>query len=121
MILDVEEVGAKIVLDGITFATGKTDITPNSEFILEKALNTLVAYPDMEVEIQGYTDNVGSRSGNLRLSQRRADAVRTWLVQRGINPGRIIAKGYGPDNPIDSNATREGRARNRRIEFYRIK
>ncbi|HQV31424.1 MAG TPA: OmpA family protein [Calditrichia bacterium] len=121
IILDVEEVGAKIILDGITFASGKADITPNSEFILNKAYNTLEAYPDMQVEIQGYTDNVGSRAVNLRLSQRRADAVRLWLVRKGIDPGRIVSRGYGPDNPIDSNSNKDGRARNRRIEFVRIK
>jgi outer membrane protein OmpA-like peptidoglycan-associated protein len=120
IILEVEE-GAPIVLEGVTFATGRADITPSSAAILELAYRTMNAYPDMVVEIRGYTDNTGSRSTNIRLSQRRADSVRLWLIGRGVDSGRIIAKGYGPDNPIASNNTREGRAQNRRIEFYRIK
>lgn len=119
--LDVAEVGAKIVLEGIVFASGKANITPESASILQKALNTLSAYPEMEVEIRGYTDNVGRRSLNQQLSQRRAEAVRTFLVQSGVDPGRIIARGYGPANPIAPNSTREGRAQNRRIEFVRLK
>jgi outer membrane protein OmpA-like peptidoglycan-associated protein len=113
--------GQKIVLEGVTFATGKADVTPESAQILQKALNTMNAYPDMEIEIRGYTDNVGSRNLNMRLSQRRADSVRDWLIQGGIDPTRIISKGFGPDNPIAPNNTPEGRKQNRRIEFVRIK
>ena len=75
----------------------------------------------MEVEIQGYTDSVGSKRFNMKLSQKRADSVRSWLVDKGIEGARIVAKGYGPDNPIATNATKEGRAQNRRIEFMRLK
>ena len=113
--------GAKIVLEGVTFATGKAEITPESEQILQKALNTLKAFPDMEVEIRGYTDNTGSRNLNMNLSQKRADSVRNWLIDGGIDPTRIISKGFGPDNPIAPNSTPEGRRQNRRIEFVRIK
>ena len=74
----------------------------------------------MLVEIRGYTDATGSRSYNMRLSQRRAESVKNWLVEKGIDASRITAIGYGPDNPIDSNDTPEGRERNRRIEFVRI-
>lgn len=119
-VLDVAA-GQKIVLEGVTFATGKADVTPESAAILQKALNTMKAYPDMEVEIRGYTDIVGSRNLNMSLSQRRADSVRDWLIQGGIDPTRIISKGFGPDNPIAPNNTPEGRSKNRRIEFVRIK
>lgn len=120
---DVEkiEVGVPIVLDGIYFETGKADITAESEFTLRKALTTLQNYPEMIVEISGHTDITGNYKKNLLLSQRRADAVRDWLIRNGIDPGRIISKGYGPDRPIASNETAEGRQKNRRIEFKRIK
>jgi outer membrane protein OmpA-like peptidoglycan-associated protein len=117
----VMEIGASIVLEGITFATGKADITPESEEVLNEVLSTLNVYPDMEVEVRGYTDNTGSRSTNMRLSQRRADSVRDWLIERGIDPTRITAKGFGPENPIAPNNTPDGRAKNRRIEFVRMK
>ena len=75
----------------------------------------------MEVEIAGYTDNVGSSYYNKKLSQKRADSVKEWLVIRGIDPKRIVTKGYGLENPIASNSTEEGRSKNRRIEFIRTK
>lgn len=121
VVLEVKEVGAKIVLEGIVFESGKADITPESEKILTTALATLKAYPDMVVEIRGYTDNTGNRNFNYILSQRRADAVKNFLLQKGIDPSRIISKGYGPEDPIATNATKEGRAKNRRIEFVRVK
>ncbi len=115
------EVGKAIVLEGIVFKSGKSTIEPQSEDILMKAFNTLKDNPEISVEIRGYTDNVGKIAANKKLSQRRADAVRSWLVKQGIDSTRIVAKGYGPDNPISDNATAAGRAKNRRIEFYRIK
>ena len=77
--------------------------------------------PEIEVEIRGYTDNTGSYQGNVRISQRRADTVRDYMLKHGIAPYRMTTKGYGPESPIAPNTTREGRAMNRRIEFYRIK
>ena len=118
---DVVKVGVPIILEGITFATGKADITPESENTLRKALKTLTTYPDISVEIAGYTDNVGSESSNQKLSQNRANSVRDWLVRQGIDPGRIVAVGYGESNPIAPNDTPEGKQKNRRIEFKRIK
>ena len=114
------DVSAPIVLEGVTFETGKADITPESEKVLMKAYNTLLAYPDMKVEIRGYTDNVGSARANKRLSQRRANAVRNWLISKGINPDRITAVGMGEANPIADNSTPEGRRLNRRIEFVKV-
>ena len=114
-------VGKAIVLEGVVFKTGSAAITPASEEILTKAFNTLDQNPGIGVEIRGYTDNTGSQGVNKRLSQKRADAVKTWLVQRGILASRVTAKGFGPSNPIAPNTTREGRQKNRRIEFYRVR
>lgn len=116
-----EEIGAAIVLDGISFELGKAEITDQSEEVLTKVYNTLVAYPDMSVEIRGYTDNTGPRIFNVQLSEKRALAVKEYLVDKGIDESRIASKGYGPDNPIAPNDTLEGRRKNRRIEFVRTK
>jgi len=118
---DVIKIGVPIVLEGVTFETGKADITPESSQILRTALKTLTTYPEIQVEIGGYSDNVGSKKSNIRLSQRRADSVREWLIERGIDSARIIAKGYGPDFPIAPNDSPENKRKNRRIEFKRIK
>ncbi|GAB4285988.1 MAG: hypothetical protein Kow0098_00650 [Ignavibacteriaceae bacterium] len=118
---DVVKMEVPIVLEGITFATGKADITPESEKILQQALKTLQTYPEIIVEISGHTDDVGSSASNQKLSQKRADAVRTWLIQKGINPDRMIAVGYGEERPRVPNDSADNRRMNRRIEFKRIK
>ncbi len=118
---DVVKIGVPVILDGITFATGKSEITPQSENTLRKALKTLQTYSDITVEISGHTDNVGSDASNQKLSERRANAVKDWLVREGINPDRITAVGYGESQPTATNDTPEGRQKNRRIEFKRIK
>ncbi len=115
------DVGQSIVLEGVNFASGSSDLTANSERILEKVSTGMHKFPEIEVEIRGYTDNTGSYQGNIRISQRRADTVKQYLVGQGIVPYRITTKGFGPENPIAPNETSEGRAKNRRIEFYRIK
>jgi outer membrane protein OmpA-like peptidoglycan-associated protein len=118
---DIIEIDVPIVLEGITFATGKWEITPESAVILQGALQTLQTYDDIIVEIAGYTDDVGSAQSNLVLSQKRADSVRFWLIENGIAPDRIIAVGYGEDFPRVPNDTPEHRRMNRRIEFKRVK
>jgi len=114
------EAGAPIVLEGVVFKTGKSDLSPESESILMKAFNTLEAYPQMAVEIHGHTDNRGSKALNTKLSLARAEAVKAWLVNKGIAASRITARGIGPDKPIASNDTEAGRQQNRRIEFFRL-
>jgi outer membrane protein OmpA-like peptidoglycan-associated protein len=115
------EIGKAIILEGITFATGKATIEPGSEETLLQALKTLRENPSIAVEVRGYTDNVGKASTNRQLSQRRAEAVRNWLIRFGILAIRLTAKGYGQEDPIGDNATVEGRSKNRRIEFFRTK
>jgi outer membrane protein OmpA-like peptidoglycan-associated protein len=115
------EVGKSIVLEGITFRTGKSTIEPTSETTLMEAFDALKANSNLEVEIRGYTDNVGKLASNKKLSLRRAEAVRSWLVMKGINSLRIGVAGFGVENPIADNNTPEGRQKNRRIEFFRTK
>ena len=115
------EVGKAIVLDGIVFKSNSAEIGPESEEILTKAYNTLEQNREIEVEIQGHTDNSGKHSSNIKLSQRRADAVKAYLTGKGIAASRITTKGFGPDKPIASNKTAEGKQKNRRIEFLRTK
>jgi outer membrane protein OmpA-like peptidoglycan-associated protein len=115
------EKGESIVLEGVYFATGSANLTQNSRAILDQVFRTLRDNEKIEVEIQGHTDNTGGYQLNMRLSKQRADAVKLYLINRGIDAARIRTEGFGPDKPIAPNSTREGRAKNRRIEFYRIK
>lgn len=117
---EVIEVGVPIVLEGITFDKNKAIIKPESEPALWNAYTTLKNYLEMVVEISGHTDNVGSRKSNIELSIRRANAVKDWLVKRGIEPERIQTKGYGPDRPVAPNNSEENKRKNRRIEFLRL-
>jgi outer membrane protein OmpA-like peptidoglycan-associated protein len=114
----VLERGKAVVLKGINFKSGSATLTKDSEGMLEKAYTALVTNGNISVEVAGYTDNVGAARANERLSQRRADAVRSWLIGRGIPSTRLTAKGYGSGNPLASNTTADGRAQNRRIEFH---
>lgn len=115
------DVGTNIILKGVNFASASSQLDPTAYPILEEVFRNLAKFPEMEIEIRGYTDNVGDFDANKRLSEKRAFAVRSYLLSRGIDPKRIVAVGYGELDPIDTNATGEGRAANRRIEFVRIK
>ncbi len=119
-VLRLEE-GKKIALEGINFRTNRADILPESEEILMKAYNTMRTNPDIRVEIAGHTDDVGKDQANMTLSDRRANAVRQWLIDKGIAANRIVAKGYGETQHIVPNDSDENRAKNRRIEFSVIK
>lgn len=112
------EKGKTVVLKGVNFEFNKATLRNDSETILLMAYNALVAQPDVQVEISGHTDNVGSQEYNQALSLQRAQAVRNWLVQKGIASNRIKAVGKGQNEPVAPNTTEEGRAENRRIEFY---
>ena len=81
---------------------------------------SLLAEPALRFEVAGHTDNTGSRIVNERLSLARAESVRAFLVSAGVPADRLISRGYGPANPIASNATSEGRALNRRVELRRV-
>jgi len=108
-----------LVLEGVNFETGKAELTQAARAILLTVAQSLVANADIRVEVGGHTDITGSRGLNMRLSQARAESVQSFLLQNGVSADRMTARGYGPDNPIDSNDTRAGRARNRRVELTR--
>ena len=103
----------------IVFETGKAKLQQSSMAVLEAVIQVLSTYRDIRlVEIQGHTDNVGGYEYNKRLSRLRAEAVRSYLIQNGIEPERLVAKGYGEDRSLRSNDREEGRAVNRRVEFH---
>jgi OOP family OmpA-OmpF porin len=111
---------AKLVLAGVNFATGTATLTQSSRFILDEVAKSLVANPEVRVEVSGHTDNTGSRALNVRLSQARAEAVKQYLVDHGVAADRMEAKGYAWDRPVATNKTRAGRALNRRTELDRL-
>ncbi|PKN72517.1 MAG: hypothetical protein CVU50_06565 [Candidatus Cloacimonetes bacterium HGW-Cloacimonetes-3] len=109
--------GKKVVLEGIMFESAKATIRPESKTILTKVYESLQANPDVTVIIAGHTDSVGGEDSNRSLSLRRAQAVKDWLVDKGVDSARIKVIGKGEAEPIASNDTSDGRAKNRRIEF----
>jgi outer membrane protein OmpA-like peptidoglycan-associated protein len=100
----------------ILFDTGKASFQKETDKVLEAMVVIFKEYPRADFAIEGYTDSVGSKSSNQALSERRANAVRDYLIANGIDAQRLTAAGYGEDNPIASNNTRAGRAENRRVE-----
>ncbi len=105
------------VLKGVNFETNSDRLQPSSLVVLNEAAATLNANPSVNVEVQGHTDNVGEDNANQALSQRRADAVKVYLVEKGVSGTRLSSKGYGESKPIADNQTADGRSNNRRIEF----
>ena len=115
--VNIQHQAAKsFVLTDCNFETGKADLLPESSTVLDELVAYLVRKEDEKIEIGGHTDNVGTAKNNLVLSEARANTVRTYLLNKGIDPARVTAKGYGFSVPIASNKTAEGRAQNRRTE-----
>ncbi len=110
--------GKTIILKGVNFEPNKATLTKGSETILWRTYNAMVANPNVRVVITGHTDNVGSQKDNQILSLKRAQAVKNWLIKKGIASSRMRTVGRGENEPMSSNETAEGRADNRRIEFY---
>jgi outer membrane protein OmpA-like peptidoglycan-associated protein len=104
-------------VSGPHFAFRTSTLTPEGEAKVTGIAATLNRYPSRRIEVNGYTDSVGSDFTNQRLSEQRADAVKDALIRNGVHPNRIIVRGYGAANPVASNATAEGRAQNRRVEI----
>lgn len=109
-------------LEGANFATGSSKLLKAADSKLNEVVDAAREYPDVQLEVTGYTDNVGNAQKNLKLSQERANAVKAYLVRNGVASGRINTKGAGADSPIADNSTAEGRAKNRRVEVrYTVK
>lgn len=104
------------ILEGIHFDTNKDVIKPESKPILDRAVEVLKKYPQVRIEVSGHTDSNGEYAHNVDLSQRRAESVRKYLIENGIEESRIETRGAGPNEPIATNDTADGRAENRRIE-----
>jgi OOP family OmpA-OmpF porin len=105
------------VVKGINFRRNSADIKASSFPLLKEAVSAFKEYPALRVEISGHTSNEGKRDFNMKLSRKRAEAVKLFLVSAGIDETRIGTVGYGPDKPIADNETKEGKEKNRRIEF----
>jgi len=104
----------------INFETSKATIQSSSHAILDEIAAALAANPQLKMIVKGHTDNTGARAFNMDLSQKRAQSVVDYLVNKGASPDRLAAKGYGPDRPIADNNTRVGCAKNRRVQFVRV-
>jgi outer membrane protein OmpA-like peptidoglycan-associated protein len=111
----------KVILEGVNFKPGSAELIMESYAALDKVAQSLLGHPEIVVEIHGYTDSIGDRAFNKRLSQRRAEAVLNYLVSKGLSPARLKAIGFGEENPIADNRSPEGRAKNRRVELLRRK
>lgn len=111
---------AKIITHGINFDVDKAVILPQSMGTLNEIKAIMTDNRELQFEVGGHTDNTGGTARNYVLSQERAEAVRNQLIKMGIDPGRLIAKGYGDTKPISDNSTPEGKANNRRVEFVKL-
>ncbi|NLI82180.1 MAG: OmpA family protein [Deltaproteobacteria bacterium] len=126
LVLGAEELKRELDLEGhvaiygIYFDFDKWTIKSESEKSLSEIVKLMKGYPDLAVEIQGHTDSVGTREYNQKLSEKRAGAVRAYLIQHGIQQSRMASRGYGLDQPVASNDTEEGRALNRRVELKKL-
>jgi outer membrane protein OmpA-like peptidoglycan-associated protein len=105
------------VIRGIYFDLDRDTIKPRSRPVLDRAVAVFLEFPSVRVEISGHTDSTGALAYNHDLSRRRAESVKRYLVEHGIDAARIQTRGAGPDEPIDTNRSAAGRAKNRRIEF----
>ncbi len=111
---------AKIVTHGINFDIDKATIKPESMGTINMIVRVMKDNPDIKFEVDGHTDNTGTSPHNLTLSQQRADAVVAQFVVMGVDASRLTSKGFGDTKPISDNATLEGKANNRRVEFIKL-
>lgn len=111
----------EIELDGVNFEPKSFELTAESKAILDEAVITISTSPELQIEVQAHTDYKGSGELNLKLSEKRALSVKSYLVSQGVNENQLVAKGYGESQPIADNKTEEGRAKNRRVELKIIK
>jgi OOP family OmpA-OmpF porin len=111
------EIQAVTALEGVEFGSDSSELTTPSKISLDATAAELARHPDMRVEIAGHTSSTGPAEYNQMLSERRAQSVADYLISKGLDADRFTVKGYGESEPIADNTTREGRARNRRVEM----
>ncbi|MBL7702972.1 MAG: OmpA family protein, partial [Ferruginibacter sp.] len=111
----------KFVTRNIKFDVNKSVLKPESISTIKQVKDYLDKNPNIKLEINGHTDSDGTDEANLSLSQKRADAVKNQLVSMGIEPNRLVAKGFGETQLLDKSTTAEAKANNRRVEFIIIK
>ena len=104
-------------MSDVLFDTGKYTLKPITQISLAKVSGILQAYPGLKLQVEGYTDSVGSDEYNQKLSENRADAVRNFLLTQGVQEANITSTGYGKAKPVADNATAQGRAQNRRVQL----
>ncbi|MFZ3175979.1 MAG: OmpA family protein, partial [Thiobacillus sp.] len=107
----------KLVLEGVNFDFDKATLRQEDMGNLDNDVATLKAWGDVDIEVAGHTDSMGSDAYNMKLSRQRAAAVRNFLISRGVAADRLTAKGYGESQPVADNATEDGRFKNRRVEL----
>lgn len=112
----VTDRGLVLTLGDVLFSVGKADLKPGAARTLDKLVAAMRRDRETAVTIEGHTDSTGKRAFNVTLSQRRANAVRSYLAARGVASNRILARGLGPDFPVATNKTESGRQQNRRVE-----
>jgi outer membrane protein OmpA-like peptidoglycan-associated protein len=119
VILETRETARGLVvnLSDVLFDTGSANLKPGAREKLARIAGIVLSHPTLQVQVEGHTDSVGSEDYNQRLSERRADSVRTYLVRQGIAPGTVGTAGYGESQPVVSNTTPAGRQQNRRVEL----
>lgn len=110
------KVATNYTLDNVHFDFGKVTLRPESYAELDELVSYLKYKDDIRVEIAGHTDNVGNAAENMKLSQQRAEAIRNYVIKKGISALRVVAKGYGATQPVADNGTDQGRQLNRRTE-----
>ena len=116
-----EDPSGKIVLNNVFFDTDRSNLRPESYDELNQLAEVFTQYPNLVIEVSGHTDSDGDRNYNITLSQQRANAVRDYLISIGVGEEQVVAKGYGPDQPRDTNSTPQGRQNNRRVEAKILK
>ncbi len=109
--------GLIVSMSDVLFDTGQYSLKPGAREKLAKVAGILLAYPGLNIEVGGYTDNVGGDDMNQKLSENRADAVRDYLVQEGVTTNSVSARGFGNTLPVASNDNSAGRQQNRRVEL----
>ena len=113
--------GQTIVLDHLIFAQGKAVIDPKSFVQLDEVVQMMKENEKIEIQLEGHTDNIGTPSANMELSQKRVDAVKKYMVDKGIQKGRIETKAFGGSQPLRNEMTPEARVANRRVEMRILK